>query len=538
MAASTQKVYVVRHGETEWSLSGQHTGVTDIPLTENGRAVARRLGPILTEQSFSLVLTSPLRRARETCQLAGLGARASVEPDLKEWNYGEYEGRCKTPPSRPGVVARRASRPVSRRSITEHAATARRAWVSTTNRWSTTSRTSQWPRARPTDRTSESRSMPMSTTRRASSVKDTATLLKQYGCGPTEFTGTDNAFYERHLLFDSVVDPAAAGARERYEAVARSVRDVLSQRWVRTENTYERANPKRVYYLSMEFLIGRSLTNNITNLLLDPLAKQVVKEKDLDWLGIVEEEPDANDADADRHGIVTPSAGLLNPNHYLAVAIYYLLGHRRRWPANLVVGKTLVSSCMIDRVVNKLGRRLYEVPVGFKWFVPGLLDGCCCFGGEESAGASFLRLDGTVWTTDKDGLIMDLLAAEIAARTGKDPGEHYRELTTELGTAYYTRIDAPATPGQQARLQKLSPEAIKESDIAGEPITAKLTRAPGNNASIGGLKVTAANGWFAARPSGTEHIYKLYAESFKGPAHLEALVTEAQEIVDRALGAS
>ena len=206
--------------------------------------------------------------------------------------------------------------------------------------------------------------------------------------------------------------------------------------------------------------------------------------------------------------------------------------------ANLVVGKTLVSSCMIDRVVNKLGRRLYEVPVGFKWFVPGLLDGSCCFGGEESAGASFLRLDGTVWTTDKDGLIMNLLAAEIAARTGKDPGEHYRELTTELGTAYYTRIDAPATPEQQARLQKLSPEAIKESDIAGEPITAKLTRAPGNNASIGGLKVTAANGWFAARPSGTEHIYKLYAESFKGPAHLEALVTEAQEIVDRALGAS
>ncbi len=245
----------------------------------------------------------------------------------------------------------------------------------------------------------------------------------------------------------------------------------------------------------------------------------------------------ANDADADRHGIVTPSAGLLNPNHYLAVAIYYLLGHRRGWASNLVVGKTLVSSGMIDRVVTKLGRRLYEVPVGFKWFVPGLLDGSCCFGGEESAGATFLRLNGTVWTTDKDGLIMDLLAAEMVARTGKDPGEHYQELTTELGTAYYTRIDAPATPEQQTRLQKLSPDAVKESDIAGEPITAKLTRAPGNNAAIGGLKVTAASGWFAARPSGTESIYKLYAESFKGPAHLEALVGEAQKIVDRALGA-
>jgi phosphoglucomutase len=192
---------------------------------------------------------------------------------------------------------------------------------------------------------------------------------------------------------------------------------------------------------------------------------------------------------------------------------------------------------MIDRVVQKLGRRLYEVPVGFKWFVPGLLDGSCCFGGEESAGASFLRLDGTVWTTDKDGLIMDLLAAEIVARTGRDPGEHYRELTAELGTAHYTRIDAPATPEQKARLQKLSPQAVTASAIAGEPITAKLTRAPGNNASIGGLKVAAASGWFAARPSGTENVYKLYAESFKGPAHLEALLGEAQAIVDGALGA-
>jgi phosphoglucomutase len=246
----------------------------------------------------------------------------------------------------------------------------------------------------------------------------------------------------------------------------------------------------------------------------------------------------ANDADADRHGIVTPSTGLMNPNHYLAIAIRYLLEHRSGWPSQAAVGKTLVSSGMIDRVVKALDRRLYEVPVGFKWFVPGLLDSSCCFGGEESAGASFLRRDGTVWTTDKDGLIMDLLAAEITARTGKDPGEQYRELTAQLGTSYYTRIDAPATPEQQARLQRLSPDAIRESGLAGEPITAKLTRAPGNDAPIGGLKVVTAGGWFAARPSGTEHIYKLYAESFKDQAHLDALVGEAQEIVNRALGAS
>jgi phosphoglucomutase len=201
-----------------------------------------------------------------------------------------------------------------------------------------------------------------------------------------------------------------------------------------------------------------------------------------------------------------------------------------------VVGKTLVSSSMIDRVVKKLGRELREVPVGFKWFVPGLFDGSYCFGGEESAGASFLRRDGTVWTTDKDGLIMDLLAAEITARTGKDPGEHYRELTAEFGTPYYTRIDAPATPEQKSKLQKLSPDTVKESDLAGEPITAKLTKAPGNDAPIGGLKVVAASGWFAARPSGTENIYKIYAESFKSQSHLNAIVSEAQEMVNNALG--
>jgi phosphoglucomutase len=242
-----------------------------------------------------------------------------------------------------------------------------------------------------------------------------------------------------------------------------------------------------------------------------------------------------NDTDADRHGIVTPSVGLMNPNHYLAVAIQYLLNHREQWPSTVVVGKTLVSSSMIDRVVNKLGRKLMEVPVGFKWFAPGLFDGSCCFGGEESAGASFLRRDGIVWTTDKDGPIMDLLAAEITARTGKDPGEHFSELAAEFGMPHYTRIDAPATPEQKAKLEKLSPESVKESELAGEPITAKLTRASGNDAPIGGLKVASASGWFAARPSGTENIYKIYAESFKDEAHLNAILDEAQQIVNNAL---
>jgi len=244
-----------------------------------------------------------------------------------------------------------------------------------------------------------------------------------------------------------------------------------------------------------------------------------------------------NDPDSDRHGIVTPSAGLMNPNHYLAVAIRYLLTHREQWSASAAVGKTLVSSSMIDRVVAKLGRRLCEVPVGFKWFSPGLFDGSFCFGGEESAGASFLRRDGTVWTTDKDGLIMNLLAAEITARTGRDPGEHYRDLAAEFGAPLYTRIDAAATPEQKAKLGKLSPESVAASTLAGEPITARLTRAPGNNAAIGGLKVVTANGWFAARPSGTENIYKIYAESFKDERHLQAIVTEAQQIVDKALAA-
>jgi len=246
----------------------------------------------------------------------------------------------------------------------------------------------------------------------------------------------------------------------------------------------------------------------------------------------------ANDPDSDRHGIVSPSAGLMNPNHYLAVAIQYLLQHRPNWSSGACIGKTVVSSSIINKVVEKLGRTLWEVPVGFKWFVPGLFDGSCCFGGEESAGASFLRLDGSVWTTDKDGLIMDLLAAEITARTFKDPGEHYRELTAEFGKPYYTRIDAPATPEQKAKLQAISPDDVTESTLGGEPIHAKLTNAPGNNAPIGGLKVEAGSGWFAARPSGTENVYKIYAESFHSEAHLNTILVEAQQIVDNALKSS
>jgi len=243
----------------------------------------------------------------------------------------------------------------------------------------------------------------------------------------------------------------------------------------------------------------------------------------------------ANDTDADRHGIVTRSIGLMNPNHYLAVAIYYLLTHRPQWPKEAAVGKTLVSSSIIDRVVATVGRRLTEVPVGFKWFVEGLFEGSCCFGGEESAGASFLKKDGTVWTTDKDGLIMNLLAAEITARTGKDPGEIYKELIEQLGYSWYTRVDAPISPDEKAIMANLTAEMIVAKEIAGEPITEKLTKAPGNGASIGGLKILSLNGWFAVRPSGTENIYKIYAESFKSESHLQTIVNEAQQIVKNAL---
>ena len=242
-----------------------------------------------------------------------------------------------------------------------------------------------------------------------------------------------------------------------------------------------------------------------------------------------------NDADSDRHGIVTPGAGLMNPNHYLAVAIEYLYSHRSGWRADAAVGKTLVSSSMIDRVADDLGRRLVEVPVGFKWFVPGLIDGSFGFGGEESAGASFLRKDGTVWTTDKDGLLLTLLSAEITAVTGKDPSEHYAALTQRHGTPAYARVDAPANREEKAKLANLSPEQVTATELAGEPITAKLTKAPGNDAAIGGLKVTTENGWFAARPSGTEDVYKIYAESFLGPEHLARIQSEAREVVSAAL---
>jgi phosphoglucomutase len=243
----------------------------------------------------------------------------------------------------------------------------------------------------------------------------------------------------------------------------------------------------------------------------------------------------ACDTDHDRHGIVTRTAGLLNPNHYLAVAIWYLFANRPGWRADARVGKTLVSSLMIDRVARHLGRCLVEVPVGFKWFVEGLRDGSLGFGGEESAGASFLRRDGSVWTTDKDGMIMGLLAAEILARTGRDPGAIYQSLTEQFGAPVYERVDAPASPEQKAKLAKLSPEQLTEKELAGDPIVATLTTAPGNGAPIGGLKVVTARGWFAARPSGTEPVYKLYAESLAGTEHLRAIQQEAREIVTRAL---
>ena len=244
-----------------------------------------------------------------------------------------------------------------------------------------------------------------------------------------------------------------------------------------------------------------------------------------------------NDADSDRHGIVTPDAGLMNPNHYLAVAIQHLYGGGRPgWPEAAAIGKTLVSSSMIDRVAAALGRTLTEVPVGFKWFVPGLLDGSIAFGGEESAGASFLRFDGSVWTTDKDGIILALLASEILATTGKSPSQHYDELTARYGEPAYARVDAPATREQKAKLAALSPSDVKADSLAGEPITARLTAAPGNGATIGGLKVTTENAWFAARPSGTEDVYKIYAESFRGPEHLAQVQAEAREVVSAALG--
>jgi phosphoglucomutase len=243
-----------------------------------------------------------------------------------------------------------------------------------------------------------------------------------------------------------------------------------------------------------------------------------------------------NDTDADRHGIVTPDAGLMNPNHYLAAAINYLFGHRDGWPSGAAVGKTMVSSSIIDRVADQTGRQLMEVPVGFKWFVPGLLDGSVGFGGEESAGASFLRRDGRVWTTDKDGIILDLLAAEIIAVTGSTPSERYQELTAQLGDPAYARVDAPATREQKAALARLSPDQFPADTLAGEKVLARLTTAPGNGEPLGGIKVVTESGWFAARPSGTEDVYKLYAESFRGPGHLARIQAEAREVLAGVLG--
>ncbi len=288
----------------------------------------------------------------------------------------------------------------------------------------------------------------------------------------------------------------------------------------------------------------------------NPLVDATWRFMTLDWDGKIRMDPSSpsamaslvgrreeyqlatgNDADADRHGIVTPDAGLMNPNHYLAVAIQYLYTHREGWPQDTAVGKTLVSSSMIDRVAEDLGRRLLEVPVGFKWFVPGLLDGSVGFGGEESAGASFLRKDGTVWTTDKDGILLALLASEIQAVSGSSPSELYRELTEKHGDPAYARVDAPADREQKAVLAKLSPEQVRATELAGEPIVATLTTAPGNDAPIGGLKVVTQNAWFAARPSGTEDVYKIYAESFRGPEHLAEVQEAARELVGESLGA-
>jgi len=294
--------------------------------------------------------------------------------------------------------------------------------------------------------------------------------------------------------------------------------------------------------------------HNIDLTVLNPLVDRQFGFMTLDWDGkirmdcsspnsmasLIERKDDyqistGNDADSDRHGIVTPDGGLMNPNHFLAVAIQYLFSNRDGWGSDAAIGKTLVSSSMIDRVAKKIDRRLIEVPVGFKWFVPGLVNGSVGFGGEESAGASFLRFNGEVWTTDKDGLIMGLLASEILAATGKSPSQHYTALTDEFGSPAYARVDAPATREQKAVLANLSPDQVAATELAGEPITAKLTRAPGNDQPIGGLKVTTESGWFAARPSGTEDVYKIYAESFQGPEHLALIQSEAREVVSEAL---
>ncbi|MFG2517472.1 phosphoglucomutase (alpha-D-glucose-1,6-bisphosphate-dependent) [Streptomyces sp. NPDC048527] len=345
------------------------------------------------------------------------------------------------------------------------------------------------------------------------------------------------------------VAPEAYDFRERYVEELSSVIDTDA---IRASGLRIGADPlggaSVHYWARIGEMYGLDLT--VVNPEVDPAWRFMT----LDWDGKIRMDPSSapamasvlakrhdydlltgNDADADRHGIVTPDAGLMNPNHYLAVAIHYLVTHRTGWRADAAIGKTLVSSAVIDRIVASLGRELLEVPVGFKWFVPGLVDGSVAFGGEESAGASFVRKDGGVWTTDKDGILLALLAAEITAVTGKTPSEYYAELAAEHGSSSYARVDAKATKQQKARLAELSGDAITADTLAGEPITARLSHAPGNGAAIGGVKVTTENAWFAARPSGTEDVYKIYAESFRGPEHLAQVQTEAQSIVDAAL---
>jgi len=352
--------------------------------------------------------------------------------------------------------------------------------------------------------------------------------------------------------FDRASTAATTHRHEYLEAYVRDLESVVDLAAIRASGVRIGVDPlggaSVAYWEEIRDRYGLDL--EVVNHVVDPTFRFMT----VDWDGRIRMDPSssyamarmvglkdrfdvafASDTDADRHGIVSRSAGLLPPNHYLAVAIGYLFANRPDWPAPVAVGKTVVSSSMIDRVAARLRRRLIEVPVGFKWFVDGLVDGTIGFCGEESSGATFLRRDGTVWTTDKDGLVPNLLAAEIAARTGKDPGEHYRTLTAEFGAPCYTRVDAPATADQKAKLARLSPDAVTAPTLAGDPIVAKLTKAPGNDAPIGGLKVVTASGWFAARPSGTESIYKIYAESFRDQPHLERIVREAEEIVNDAL---
>jgi phosphoglucomutase len=358
----------------------------------------------------------------------------------------------------------------------------------------------------------------------------------------------------KRITFDKAMHAATTHRHDYLNAYVSDLASVLDMQAIRDSKLRLGVDPlggAGVHYWGP---IGERYGLNLT--VVNPLVDPTFRFMTVDWDGKIRMDPSspyamegliglkdrfdvafACDTDHDRHGIVTRSAGLLPPNHYLSVAISYLFQHRSKWSKMAAVGKTLVSSQMIDRVTAKLGRKLYEVPVGFKWFVQGLLDGSLGFGGEESAGASFSRLDGSVWTTDKDGIVPALLSAEITARMGRDPGEIYRELTREFGEPIYDRVEAPATSEQKKQLAGLSPQQVKDAELAGEKIQAILTRAPGNDAPIGGLKVVAESGWFAARPSGTEAIYKIYAESFRGADHLRRIVAEAQALVSAALAA-